>query len=174
MLASVISYLFARPALIGLMLVTLLAGVERVQVVVAQHGEHTAQQALQTAQNAAAARSAAGAVISAQARTADAAARVQVQTRTTTLIQKVPVYVPAKADADCTVPSGFVGLWNAGAAGSEIPGPPGGSVEAPSGVHLSAVLAADLANFGIAYDWRAEAMNWRAWYVREKAAWDAR
>jgi hypothetical protein len=174
MLAGVIGYLVARPALIGLMLVTLLAGVERVQVVVAQHGEHTAQQALQAAQNAAAARSAAGAVISAQARTADAAARVLVQTRTVTLIQKVPTYVPAKADADCTVPAGFVGLWNAGAAGSEVPGPAGGPVEAPSGVHLSAVLAADLANFGIAYDWRAEALTWRKWYIDQKAAWGAR
>lgn len=93
-------------------------------------------------------------------------------TRTQTLIQKVPYYVTRKADAACTVNRGFVQLWNGGAGGPGAAAQaPGGPVEAPSGVALSEVARADAANYGVAYDWRAEALTWRAWGADLVAHW---
>jgi hypothetical protein len=103
-----------------------------------------------------------------------AAAQAVVEVRTQTLIRKVPVYVTSKADAACVVPAGFISLWNHGASGQAgLPPTSGGPVEAPSGLRLSDVLAATLANDGIAYDWKAEALAWRGWYPQAKAKWDA-
>lgn len=99
-------------------------------------------------------------------------ARVEIQWRTKTLIEKVPTYVPAAADADCRVPVGFVRLHDAAAAG--LPTPAGGPEPAASGVQLSAVAATVIGNYGIAYGWREEALAWRDWYVAEKAAWEKR
>jgi hypothetical protein len=104
------------------------------------------------------------------ARTAQA--RVLVRTVTKTLVEKVHDYVPPAADARCVVPVGFVQLYNAAAAG--LPRPAGGPDETPSGVALSTVAETDVENFGVAYDWRAEALGWRDWYVTQKAAWDRR
>jgi hypothetical protein len=92
------------------------------------------------------------------------AARVEIRTRTVTLIQKVPTYVTPASDAQCIVPVGFLRLYNAAAAG--VPTPAGGPVEAPSGVPLSTVLETDVANLGVGYDWRAEALAWREWYPK--------
>lgn len=113
----------------------------------------------------------------AQAITAHAASelvktRVEIQTRTVTLIQKVPTYVTPAADAACVVPRGFVRLHDAAAAAS-LPSPASGSDEAPSGLPLSAIASTIVANYGAAYDWRAEALTWRGWYAEQKAAWDA-
>lgn len=103
-----------------------------------------------------------------------AAEKVVIQTRTVTQIREVPVYVTPEADARCVVPVGFVSLFNAGVEGreAEAPRPPGGPGDAPSGVALSTVLSTTLEDFGTAYEWRAEALKWRAWYAAEKAAWD--
>jgi hypothetical protein len=50
-----------------------------------------------------------------------------IQTRTITLLKEVPTYVTAKDDAACTVPPGFVGLWNRGESGEAgLAGRPGG------------------------------------------------
>lgn len=109
------------------------------------------------------------------AKTQIVAERVRIQTVTKTLIEKVPVYVTAKADADCTVPLGFVRLHDAAAAGSAgLPSASGGSIDTPSGVPLSAVASTVVANYGTAWDWRAEALGWRDWYVKQKAAWDGK
>lgn len=95
------------------------------------------------------------------------------------LKEKVPRYVPAKSDAGCVVPNGFVSLWNKGAAGPRgsaaagFPRSSGGPVEAASGVPLSDVLTATLSDFEIAYVWNAEALTWRKWYVDQKAAYEA-
>lgn len=102
--------------------------------------------------------------------------QVQIQTVTRTLIEKVPTYVTAKADAGCVVPVGFVRLHDAAASGSpaSLSSASGGPVEAPSGVALSAVTGTIAWNYGEALQWRAEAQSWRDWYVREKALWDRR
>lgn len=108
--------------------------------------------------------------ISVQAASDTSAAREKVRTVTRTLIEKVPQYVPADADRDCVVPRGWVRLHDAAAAG--LSSPSGGPDEAASGVPLSAVAATVVSNYGVAYDWRAEALGWRSWYVTQKAAWD--
>lgn len=101
-----------------------------------------------------------------------AAAQAAQAVRTETLIRKVPVYVTRKADAACVVPAGFVSLWNGGAGGpGAAPETPRGPVEAASGVALSDVARADLANYGVAYGWRDEALTWRGWYADLIAHW---
>lgn len=104
------------------------------------------------------------------------AQQVRIEYRTKTIIEKVPVYVTAEADAACSVPVGFVVLHDAAASGSEakLPAAPGGSVEAPSGVALSTVSETVAVNYGIAYQWRAEALGWREWYERQASEWNAR
>lgn len=99
--------------------------------------------------------------------------RGRIEYRTKTIIEKVPVYVTPAADAACAVPVGFVRLHDAAASGGEaaLPVAPGGSIDAPSGVALSAVAETVGLNYGAAYQWRAEALTWRAWYVEQAAAW---
>jgi hypothetical protein len=98
--------------------------------------------------------------------------RIEIRYRTQTLIQKVPVYVPASADAACVLPTGFVQLHDAAAAG--LPGPSGGPDQTPSGVPLSDALETIVGNYGAAYDWRAEALAWRDWYPKVRAAYEGR
>jgi hypothetical protein len=114
--------------------------------------------------------------IAADARSALSDRQVQIQTVTRTLIEKVPTYVTAKADAGCVLPVGFVRLHDAAASGSPagLSGTSSGSIDAPSGLALSAVAETVSVNYGEALQWRAEAQGWRDWYVREKALWDRR
>ena len=99
--------------------------------------------------------------------------QIEYRTITKTLIRKVPEYVSIQADDRCVVPAGFVGLHDSAAAGSpSLPIAPGGSLDAPSGVELSAVAETLVGNYGIAHQWRAEALGWRTWYAQQKAAWD--
>lgn len=101
-----------------------------------------------------------------------AAAQAAQGVRTQTLIQKVPVYVSRKADARCVVNTGFVRLWDSGASGpGAAPDASGGPLEADSGFALSDLAQADLANYGVAYGWKAEAMTWRAWAADLLAHW---
>lgn len=89
----------------------------------------------------------------------------RIQTRTRTLIQKVPLYVTAKDDADCRVPDGVVQLHDAAALGlPDVAGSAGQHEQAPR-VALSDLTRTVVANYGIAYDWRAEALTWRDWYA---------
>jgi hypothetical protein len=99
--------------------------------------------------------------------------KARIETVTKVLIRKVPVYVTAKADAACVVPRGFVRVFDAAGRGeAEVPGSSGGPDDAASGVPLSAVLSTVVANDGVAYDWRAEALTWRDWYTKQAAAWN--
>jgi hypothetical protein len=112
------------------------------------------------------------ATISATAQVSGAQQQERIRTVTRTLIEKVPVYVPASADAQCVVPRGFVQLHDAAAAG--LPSPTGGPDQAPSGVELSAVAETVAANYGACRAGLDEAMRWRKWWADQKAAWDAR
>lgn len=109
-----------------------------------------------------------------KAKTGLATEQVRIQTVTRTLIKEVPVYVTPAADDRCVVPLGFVRLHDAAASGgaSGLPRAAGGPLDAPSGVQLSAVSATVVSNYGVAHDWRAEALTWRSWYAEQKAAWD--
>lgn len=99
--------------------------------------------------------------------------RIRIEYRTRYLTKEVIRYVPAEADAACTVPVGFVRLHDAAASGgeAEVPAGAGGSVEAPSGVSLSAVAETVVWNYGAAQQWRAEALGWREWYQRQLENW---
>lgn len=74
--------------------------------------------------------------------------RVQiVHERGATLIQKVPVYVTAQADAQCTLPLGFVRLHDAAAASATLPDSAGAADARPSGIALSAAALTVVDNY---------------------------
>lgn len=136
----------------------------------ADHSISSMKAAQKVAEAQEAQREAQGAQISQTASASIQTARDQVHTITRTLIEKVPQYVPSDADRDCTVPVGWVRLHDAAAQG--LSSPAGGPEQAASGVPLSAVAATVVANYGIAYDWKAEALGWRDWYKAQAANWD--
>ena len=63
-----------------------------------------------------------------------------------TIIKEVPVYVPAQADAACTINRGFVRLHDAAAAG-ELPEPATDADAAAAGIALSTVAGTVVANY---------------------------
>lgn len=74
--------------------------------------------------------------------------RVQrVRERGATLVQKVPVYVPAQADTACTVPRGFVRLHDAAAQGAPVPDTAAAADAQPSGLALSAATGVVVDNY---------------------------
>lgn len=96
--------------------------------------------------------------------------RVQVITeRGKAIIQKVPVYVSAKADAACTVNAGFVRLHDAAALALPAPEPSGAADDAPAGIALSAVGATTAANYA-ACNANAEQLSQLQELVREYEA----
>lgn len=64
-----------------------------------------------------------------------------------TIVKEIPRYVPAQADAACTVPGGFVRLHDAAATGAQLDAGPGDPDAAPSGVALSAVAETVAGNY---------------------------
>ena len=64
-----------------------------------------------------------------------------------TIIKEVPRYVPAEADAACTVPVGFVRLHDAAAAGDVLDPNPGAADARPSGIALSAIAGTVVGNY---------------------------
>lgn len=81
----------------------------------------------------------------------EATAQAQIEWRTKTLIQKVPVYVTPEADAKCVVPVGFVLVWNGAIDGVPPTAPgPGQSDDAPSGAALSDVASTAVSDIGTA------------------------
>ncbi len=74
--------------------------------------------------------------------------RIQtVQVKGDTLIKEIPRYVPAQADAGCTVPVGFVRLHDAAATGALLDPGAGDADAAPSGLALSAVAGTVVGNY---------------------------
>jgi hypothetical protein len=68
----------------------------------------------------------------------------EIRWRNREVIREVPKFVSVEADRACVVPVGFIRLRNAaGACGGPVPEPSPGADDAPSGVALSAVAAAD-------------------------------
>lgn len=155
--------------------VLILAGVGLLWV----HGWHTGRGQVNRAWDAekAAAKAAretkeaAGKAVAAEVAGKLAQTQADTAVRTRTLIQKVKVYVPAKDDAACVVPDGYVRLHDAAALGQpEVPAASSGSEQAPR-VALSDSLSTVIGNYGQALTWRAEAQAWRDWYARQAEAW---
>lgn len=94
--------------------------------------------------------------------------QTEIRWRTHTQLQEVVRYVPVESDRACIVGSGALRLHDHAFAGLPgLPEPAGGSVEADSGLPLSALIADDVAFAGVAYDWKAEVIAWRTWYARQ-------
>jgi hypothetical protein len=90
--------------------------------------------------------------------------------------KEVEAYVSEKSMAACTIPAGFVSLFNdsienpeavlvAGSTGSI-----GFDADAPSGVDLLAVAQATQRNNAQAMYWRAQVIAWQQWYATYSAA----
>jgi len=62
-----------------------------------------------------------------------------VRERARVITREVPVYVSPEADARCTVPRGFVRLWNADLQADTPAAAPGGGHDEPAGLALSDV-----------------------------------
>ena len=73
--------------------------------------------------------------------------RAQDEAKIITRIKEVPIHVTEKADAACTVPLGFVRVFNDAAHGP-VPGPAAGTDDAASGVALSEVAETSVENSG--------------------------
>lgn len=99
-------------------------------------------------------------------------ARAQVRTVTQTIVKKVPLYVPAQADARCAIPRGFVLLHDAAAAGRalpDVPGAPAGADDGPAGVALSAVADTLAQNYGSYADVVAQLKTLQGWVRAQQA-----
>lgn len=100
-----------------------------------------------------------------------AEAQVEIRYVTQTQIREVPVYVTPAADDRCIVPSGFVRLHDAAAAGRALPESAGEPHDAPSGVALSAVGETVVANYGTYKAVSRQLIDLQRW-VSEQAALD--
>ena len=85
-----------------------------------------------------------------------------------TIIKEVPVYVPAQADAACTVNRGFVRLHDAAAAG-ELPTSTGDSDAAASSLALSTVATTVAAHYQTCHE-NAEQLRALQGWVRATAS----
>lgn len=97
---------------------------------------------------------------------ASAKAQQAIDDATKANIERVTIYVPAKADADCVLPNGFVKLLDAaGLAGDPdgLPGAAGEPNDAPSGLRLSQATALPAANLGNGAKARKQVIDWQAW-----------
>jgi hypothetical protein len=89
--------------------------------------------------------------------------------RTQTLTKEVTVYVPAAADRQCVINAGFVKLWNASASGvSTLPDAASELDARSSGVALSDVETADIANHGAALANAAELTALQDWIRQQQ------
>lgn len=97
---------------------------------------------------------------------ASAKAQQKIDDATKANIERVTIYVPAKADFDCILPNGFIKLLDAAGLASDpdaIPGAAGEPNDAPSGLRLSQATALLAANLGNAAKTRKQVMDWQAW-----------
>lgn len=100
-------------------------------------------------------------------------AQQQIQTVTQTVIQKVPVYVTPKSDADCVLPNGFIKLLDAAGLSADpdtLPGAAGEPNDSASGLRLSQAAALLAENLGNAALERQELIEWQAWARAQEAA----
>jgi hypothetical protein len=95
------------------------------------------------------------------------------------LLKEVATYVTPVADSRCVVPRGFVLFHDAAAAGdagppgaAAVPEPGGGSLDADSGVALSAVGSRVAENYAACHEAIAEVTAWRRWYLEARDSWE--
>lgn len=96
---------------------------------------------------------------------------VFIHDHTNQLQQEVPEHVTPEIDRSYPVPLGFVRMRNAASHGP-VPGPAAGGDADPSGVPISDVARADVADEGTLDTCRALNDEWWAWYDQQSAAWN--
>lgn len=77
--------------------------------------------------------------------------QTQIQTRTITLLQRIPVYVTAQTDRKFPMPLGFIRVYNAALTGSDlstVPDPARAINDTPSGIPASEVAENAVGNYG--------------------------
>lgn len=92
----------------------------------------------------------------------------RIYVRGATIEKEVKVYVTKEDDARCTLPIGFVRLWNASWSGA-APGPAAESDHGPSGVPPSAVAEASAANATACLTYKAQRDGLIEFYKRQQA-----
>jgi hypothetical protein len=89
------------------------------------------------------------------------------------LRKETKTYVSPKADRACVIPAGYVLLRNAAGTGSTpVPPSPGQSLDADSGVALSALAQNDVENGRSFQTAITEIEAWRGWYQRQAELWE--
>ncbi len=133
---------------------------------------------LEAAERAAAARvrsqEAQSATISSTAGQREQGAQVTIRTVYRTIHDEIPTYIDRTAVAACTVPTGYIRLFNAGARGidpGQVPDPSGRSDESASGVDLDTVASFTLANDAIALANAEQLSALQDWIRSQAAAW---
>jgi hypothetical protein len=92
-------------------------------------------------------------------------ARIRAQTQD--LIRSIPAHVTLEADRHCTVPAGFVRLYDDAAHGLSRPTDPAAQPDdAASGIALSAIAAGAAENFGLCHEIRSQLMALQDWERR--------
>jgi len=113
-------------------------------------------------------------VITAKADAKTAERIVEIRTVTKTLVERIPVYVPAEIDSRLDLPRGLIRLHDQAASGlPEVSPPPGFLPDAPSGVAASTFGETIVRNYGAAYEWREAALACRSWVSEQAANFDA-
>lgn len=83
---------------------------------------------------------------------------------------EIPAHVTPQIDAAYPVPLGFVRVWNDASHGP-IPDSAAGADESPSGVPLSDVAGAHVADEGTLDICRVRLTGWQDWYKQQAALW---
>lgn len=114
------------------------------------------------------------AAVSHAAEVAAIAAQVEIRTVTKTLIERIPVYVPAEADVRFALPDGLVRLHDAAAGGLPLPDPaadPDGAAGflEPSAAAPSRLGAVIVENYGVCHADAARFAALQKW-IRDQAA----
>jgi hypothetical protein len=85
----------------------------------------------------------------------------------------IPSYISPAVDEHFALPAGFLRLAAAGWSGSAA-GPTSSADDEPSGVPVSELARAELANAASCRAWREQTLSWRDFYARQQATFNGR
>jgi hypothetical protein len=150
-----------RQLVLGILLLAAVAGLITLQHLRLQHAQDAARAAQAHADDLA------GQLASAQASERIVTRYIDrvhtVYQRGATITREVPVYVTAHDDAACTIPAGFVRLYNAAAEAQPLPGPAGPADARPSGLALSTVAGTSVDNLTACHATAAQLIALQQW-----------
>ena len=93
------------------------------------------------------------------------------QGNTNRITEEIPIHVTPQIDSTYPVPLGFVRVWNDATHGA-IPDSAAGADAEPSGVPLSDVATAGVADEGTLDICRVRLKGWQDWYTAQAALWN--